>query len=139
MEWFRRRVAWRAIGFVVFLIPYGMGGLGGGDVKLMAGFGALTGLAGRLPALLLVAVAGAATAIVFLVWTRLRGQAVPASNSLRPGHRGREHCSVRIQSDRSKMMFSRFLVVGLASLALACGIALVFYKLLGISGQPERR
>jgi pilus assembly protein CpaB len=30
-------------------------------------------------------------------------------------------------------MFSRFLVVGLASLALACGIALVFYKILGAS------
>src|SRR5581483_11648239 len=30
-------------------------------------------------------------------------------------------------------MFSRFLVVGLASLALACGIALVCYKLVGSS------
>lgn len=30
-------------------------------------------------------------------------------------------------------MFSRFLIVGLASLALACAIALVFYKVLGVS------
>jgi pilus assembly protein CpaB len=35
-------------------------------------------------------------------------------------------------------MFSRFLVVGLASLALACGIALVFYKLLG-NGDAGKR
>jgi pilus assembly protein CpaB len=35
-------------------------------------------------------------------------------------------------------MFSRFLVVGLASLALACGIALVFYKVLGASDGRKR-
>jgi prepilin peptidase CpaA len=34
-------------GFLVFLIFYWLGGMGGGDVKLMAGFGALLG-AGRL-------------------------------------------------------------------------------------------
>ena len=34
-------------------------------------------------------------------------------------------------------MLSRFLVVGLASLALACGIALVSYKVLGNSGQRK--
>ena len=32
-----------AVGFAVFLIFYLMGGMGGGDVKLMAGFGALLG------------------------------------------------------------------------------------------------
>jgi prepilin peptidase CpaA len=36
-----------AAGFGVFLIFYLLGGMGGGDVKLMAGFGALLG-AGRL-------------------------------------------------------------------------------------------
>jgi|SRR5580658_3108287 prepilin peptidase CpaA len=36
-----------AAGFSVFLIFYLMGGMGGGDIKLMAGFGALLG-AGRL-------------------------------------------------------------------------------------------
>jgi pilus assembly protein CpaB len=35
-------------------------------------------------------------------------------------------------------MFSRFLLVGLASLALACGIALVFYKVLGNSDHQKR-
>ena len=37
-----------AVGFGVFLIFYLLGGMGGGDVKLMAGFGALLGLPGVL-------------------------------------------------------------------------------------------
>lgn len=65
------------LGFVVFLIPYGIGGLGGGDVKLMAAFGALTGLHGAVVALLLSAIAGAGTAVVFLAWARLRQHADP--------------------------------------------------------------
>jgi prepilin peptidase CpaA len=40
-------VAGAAAGFGVFLIFYVLGGMGGGDVKLMAGFGAMLG-AGRL-------------------------------------------------------------------------------------------
>jgi len=35
-------------GFGVFLVFYLLGGMGGGDVKLMAGFGALLGGAGQL-------------------------------------------------------------------------------------------
>src|SRR2546430_15989255 len=47
--------AWHAllgalIGFGVFLIFYLLGGMGGGDVKLMAGFGALLGDGRILPA-----------------------------------------------------------------------------------------
>src|ERR1017187_2320076 len=40
-------LAGTVVGFAVFLIFYLLGGMGGGDVKLMAGFGALLG-AGRL-------------------------------------------------------------------------------------------
>jgi prepilin peptidase CpaA len=40
-------LAGAAAGFTVFLIFYLLGGMGGGDVKLMTGFGALLG-AGRL-------------------------------------------------------------------------------------------
>ena len=68
-----------AVGFVVFLIPYGIGGLGGGDVKLMAALGSLTGVRGVIPALVLVAIIGAATAIVCLLWTRLRGKGTPVA------------------------------------------------------------
>src|SRR5262249_27743750 len=39
-----------AAGFAVFLIFYLLGGMGGGDVKLMAGFGALLGAARTLEA-----------------------------------------------------------------------------------------
>ena len=63
------------LAFAVFLIPYLLGGTGGGDVKLMAGFGAITGTQGVLPALLLVATAGAITSILSLVYWRLRRKA----------------------------------------------------------------
>jgi prepilin peptidase CpaA len=68
-----------ALAFAVFLIPYLLGGMGGGDVKLMAGFGALTGAQGVLPALILVAAAGAVTSVMFLVYRWLRGQAFCAA------------------------------------------------------------
>ncbi len=63
------------LAFAAFLIPYLLGGMGGGDVKLMASFGALIGAQGVLPALVLVAVAGAVTSLLFLVCQWLRGQA----------------------------------------------------------------
>ncbi|MBK5292472.1 MAG: prepilin peptidase [Acidobacteriia bacterium] len=49
-------------GFCVFLVFYLLGGMGGGDVKLMAGFGAILGVGRLLPATLLAAVFGAAIA-----------------------------------------------------------------------------
>ena len=67
------------LAFAVFLIPYLLGGMGGGDVKLMTGFGALTGAQGVLPALLLVAVAGALTSVLFLIYRWLRGLAFSAA------------------------------------------------------------
>jgi prepilin peptidase CpaA len=48
-----------ALGFAVFLVFYLMGGLGGGDLKLMAAFGALLGPADIVPAAVLAAIAGA--------------------------------------------------------------------------------
>lgn len=55
-----------ALAFAIFLIPYLLGGMGGGDVKLMSGFGAVTGARGVLPALFLVALAGAMTSLLYL-------------------------------------------------------------------------
>jgi len=55
-----------AIGFGVFLIFYLLGGMGGGDVKLMAGFGALLGDAQIMPAALWAAVSGGLMAAVYL-------------------------------------------------------------------------
>jgi prepilin peptidase CpaA len=47
-----------AVGFAVFLIFYLLHGMGGGDLKLMAGFGSLLGPAVILQAAWLAAVAG---------------------------------------------------------------------------------
>ena len=55
-----------AIGFAVFLIFYLLGGMGGGDVKLMAGFGALLGDAQIVPASLWAALAGGLMAAAYL-------------------------------------------------------------------------
>ena len=75
-----------AIGFGVFLIFYLLGGMGGGDVKLMAGFGALLGDGRILPASLLAAMAGGVMAVIYLTvqattrrWKARSGKAVPAT------------------------------------------------------------
>jgi prepilin peptidase CpaA len=66
-----------ASGFGVFLVFYLLGGMGGGDIKLMAGFGALLGASRLLQAALWTAIIGALLAVVVLAvsWlrTRIRG------------------------------------------------------------------
>ncbi len=52
-----------AAGFAVFLIFYLLGGMGGGDVKLMAGFGALLGWPGVMWAALWTALVGGFLAV----------------------------------------------------------------------------
>lgn len=64
-------------GFGVFFVFYLLGGMGGGDVKLMAGFGALLGGAGRLfEAAIWTGAIGALIALAVLayrfLWRRLR-------------------------------------------------------------------
>jgi prepilin peptidase CpaA len=65
-------LAGAAVGFSVFLIFYLLGGMGGGDVKLMAGFGALLGTAGLLKAALWTAGVGGLLAVGVLAWTSVR-------------------------------------------------------------------
>ncbi len=57
--------------FVLFFIAYLVGGIGAGDVKLMAGVGALTGLPFSLWAAFNTAIAGVPLALGLLIW---RGQ-----------------------------------------------------------------
>ncbi len=59
-------------GFVVFLVFYVLGGMGGGDVKLMAGFGAILGPSLLLWAALWTAAAGGIFALAALGFYRLR-------------------------------------------------------------------
>jgi len=65
-------LAGTATGFAVFLIFYLLGGMGGGDVKLMAGFGALLGSGQLLEAALWTAGIGGIMALGVLGWRALR-------------------------------------------------------------------
>lgn len=70
-----------AVGFGVFLIFYLLSGMGGGDVKLMAGFGALLGVPGVLYAALLAAAAGGILAVAVLAVSRLRRRRSPRTEA----------------------------------------------------------
>ncbi len=61
-----------ASGFAVFLIFYLLGGMGGGDVKLMTGFGALLGAGRLLEAALWTAGVGGILALLVLGFRALR-------------------------------------------------------------------
>lgn len=63
-----------AAGFGVFLIFYLLGGMGGGDVKLMAGFGALLGAGRLVEAALWTAGAGGLLALGVLAYRALRAK-----------------------------------------------------------------
>jgi prepilin peptidase CpaA len=65
-------LAGAAAGFGVFLIFYLLGGMGGGDVKLMAGFGALLGTSRLLEAALWTAGVGGVLALVAVAWKSAR-------------------------------------------------------------------
>jgi prepilin peptidase CpaA len=61
-----------ASGFGVFLIFYWLGGMGGGDVKLMAGFGALLGSSRLFEAALWTAGLGGLMAAGVIAWGVVR-------------------------------------------------------------------
>jgi len=75
-------LAGTAVGFAVFLIFYLLGGMGGGDVKLMAGFGALLGAGRLLEAALWTAGIGGIMAVVVLGWKALRRSPAPGALSV---------------------------------------------------------
>jgi prepilin peptidase CpaA len=59
------------LGFLIFLLFYLLGGMGGGDVKLMAGFGSLLGAGRLLEAALWTAAIGGLLAVAALGWHEL--------------------------------------------------------------------
>lgn len=61
-------------GFCIFLLFYVMGGMGGGDVKLMAGFGGLLGVSRLLEAAMWTAVCGGILAIGVVSWVSIRNR-----------------------------------------------------------------
>jgi prepilin peptidase CpaA len=62
-----------AVGLCVFLVFYLLGGMGGGDVKLMAGFGAVLGVKQLLEAALWTAACGGVFAAVAIGFSALMG------------------------------------------------------------------
>jgi len=54
------------IGFVVFFVFFLMGGMGGGDVKLMAAFGAILGRGQIVTAAIMAALVGGVIAVAYL-------------------------------------------------------------------------
>jgi prepilin peptidase CpaA len=75
-------------GFLVFLVFYLLGGMGGGDVKLMGGFGALLGVSRLLQGALFTALIGGLLAVGVLAWRaaarmfRKQADGAPQSESI---------------------------------------------------------
>ena len=65
-------LAGAAVGFAIFLVFYLLGGMGGGDVKLMAGFGALLGTGRLLEAALWTAGVGGLLALGAVAFQSVR-------------------------------------------------------------------
>lgn len=63
-----------AAGFAVFLVFYLLGGMGGGDVKLMAGFGAILGVERLLDAALWTAGCGGLIALITIAGSAVRNR-----------------------------------------------------------------
>ena len=72
------------IGFGVFLVFFLMGGMGGGDIKLMAGFGAILGSELIVVAAMMTAIVGGLMALAYLLVNKLRRAAQPAGGPLTP-------------------------------------------------------
>ena len=58
--------------FAIFLVFYLLGGMGGGDVKLMAAFGALLGPGGLVPLALGAAAIGGIWALAAVAWVGVK-------------------------------------------------------------------
>jgi prepilin peptidase CpaA len=68
------------IGFAVFLIFFLLGGMGGGDIKLMAAFGAILGNKQIVTAAVLAAMVGGLMALGYVAYKKLRQAAQPDAN-----------------------------------------------------------
>ncbi len=63
-----------AFGFVIFLLPYLMGGMGAGDVKLMCAVGSVLGFRHTIGAFLFIAIVGGVMALGLMLYRRILRQ-----------------------------------------------------------------
>ncbi|MBI4873429.1 MAG: prepilin peptidase [Acidobacteria bacterium] len=91
LAWHIAQAGWRgaltaaggaAAGLAIFLVFYLVGGMGGGDVKLMAGFGSLLGAGRLLEAALWTGAAGGLMALAVLAVGALRSRPVRRGESI---------------------------------------------------------
>jgi prepilin peptidase CpaA len=82
-----------AAGFAVFLVFFLLGGMGGGDVKLMAGFGALLGPGRLLEAALWTAGVGGILAVCAIGWKALRGWISPRQAGTEMSPEDKDHAA----------------------------------------------
>ena len=68
------------IGFAVFLIFFLLGGMGGGDIKLMAAFGAILGQRQIVTAAVMAALVGGVMALIYVVYKKLRQAVQPEAD-----------------------------------------------------------
>ena len=85
------------VGFVIFLVFYLLGGMGGGDIKLMAGFGAIIGSVEQvIMAAIVAALVGAVIAVVgstrAFVHDRLRAPDCQGVDAFHRGSRQIRQC-----------------------------------------------
>jgi prepilin peptidase CpaA len=81
-------LAGAAVGFSVFLVFYLLGGMGGGDVKLMAGFGALLGTGRLIEAALWTAGVGGVLALGVVGYQSVRRRFVKTNETAAEKERG---------------------------------------------------
>ncbi len=74
-------LAGASVGLLSFLLLFVMGGMGGGDVKLMAAFGALVGPAALLKSILWIALLGGVGAALLVYWRHWRRRRAQARQS----------------------------------------------------------
>ncbi len=68
------------IGFGVFLVFFLLGGMGGGDIKLMAAFGAILGKDQIVHAAVWAAMVGGVIALAYVVYKKVRQTARPSED-----------------------------------------------------------
>lgn len=88
------------LGLASFGFLFVAGGMGAGDVKLMAAIGAWVGPRQLLLALLMTALAGGAMALGWAIWEGFLGELLEGASALLP--LGKKAASARIGSERAE-------------------------------------